>query len=130
MSQVNAKINFEKGFNGKLVLKQGEIGIGLADDQARPYDMLQGALASCLHSTFFDILTKKRIELDYVHYEVSGEKKETVPTTLEKVFIKVTCPKHDKEEQIRKSMDLATQYCSVYATISKVADISLVLEFV
>ena len=130
MGQVNAKINFEKGFNGKLVLKEGQVGIGIDDDKARPYDMLQGALASCLHSTFLDILAKKRIELDYVNYEVSGEKRETVPMTLEKVMIKVTCPKHDKEEQIRKSMDLATQYCSVYATISKVADITLELEFV
>ncbi len=130
MSQVNAKIEFEKGFNGKLVLKQGEIGIGIADDKARPYDMLQGALAACLHSTFLDILVKKRIELDYVNYEISGEKRETIPSTLEKVLIKVTCPRHEKEAQIRKSMDLATQYCSVFATISQVAEITLELEFV
>ena len=130
MSQVNAKIEFEKGFKGKLILKEGEIGIGIADDLARPYDMLQGALASCLHSTFLDILTKKRIELEYANYEVSGEKKETPPTTFEKVFIKVTLPKSEQETQIRKSMDLATKYCSVYATISKVATITLELEFV
>lgn len=130
MSQVSAKIEFEKGFKGKLVLKSGEIGIGVEDHLARPYDMLQGALASCLHSTFLDILTKKRIELEFANYEISGEKRETIPTTLEKVFIKVSLPKSDKEEQIRKSMDLAKQYCSVFATISQVADISLELEFV
>ena len=130
MSQVNAVIEFQKGFHGNLVLNKGEIGIGIEDDKAKPYDMLQGALAACLHSTFLDVLTKKKIELAYAKYVVSGEKRETIPMTLEKVVIHVTCPHHEKEDQIRKSMELAQKYCSVYATISQVANISLELEFV
>lgn len=130
MTQVNARLHFEKGFKGSLALKSGEIGIGMADNEARPYDMLQGALASCLHATFLDILEKRRIEISYADYVVEGKKKETPPTTLEKVFIKVFIPAHEKDDQIRKSMDLATKYCSVYETISQVASIEIEINFV
>ena len=125
---VSARLEFEKGFKGHLKLKEGEIGIGINDNEAKPYDMLQGALAACLHSTFLDILEKKRIGLDFARYEISGVKRETPPTTLESVVIKVTLPK-GHEEALRKSMDLATKYCSVYTTISKVAEMQLELVF-
>lgn len=125
---VHARLDFEKGFKGHLKLKEGEVGIGIEDNQARPYDMLQGALAACLHSTFLDILEKKRIELDFARYEVFGVKRENPPTTLESIKIVVTLPK-GHEEALKKSMDLASKYCSVYTTLSQVAEMSIELVF-
>ena len=125
---VQARLDFEKGFKGTLKLKEGEIGIGINDHEAKPYDMLQGALAACLHSTFLEILEKKRIEIDFAHYEISGVKRETPPTTLESVVIKVTLPK-GHEEALKKSMDLASKYCSIYTTLSKVAEMHIELNF-
>ena len=89
-------IRFENGFNGELLLDEGSVKIGRTPGGAAPYDMLYGALASCLYATFLGILEKKRIEI---------------------------------EDAVRKSFDLATKYCSVYQTISHVAEMSYELHF-
>ncbi len=123
-TKVNASLEFKAGFDGQLNLRSGSIGIGMADDQARPYDLLQGALVSCLHSTFLDILTKKRIPLPAAKYDVEGTKRDTIPTTLEWVKVIVTLPSgHD--EEYTKAMELAKKYCSVFNTLSHVATMSL-----
>jgi putative redox protein len=128
-AQISAQLHFEKGFKGTLRLREGEIGIGIEPNEARPYDMLQGALAACLHSTFLDILEKKRLTLDFADYEISGEKRDDVPTTLKTVTVNVTLPAGENELAYRKSMELATKYCSVYNTLSHVAEMTLVLNF-
>ena len=51
-------IRFENGFNGELLLDEGSVKIGRAPGGAAPYDMLYGALASCLYATFLGILEK------------------------------------------------------------------------
>lgn len=123
-TKVNASLEFKAGFDGQLNLRSGSIGIGMADDQARPYDLLQGALVSCLHSTFLDILTKKRIPLPAAKYIVEGEKRDTIPTTLESVHVIVTLPSGN-EAEYAKAMELAQKYCSVFNTLSQVAHMSL-----
>lgn len=128
MSKVNAKVNFRKGFKGELLLDNGNVTIG--KEGAAPYDLLQGALASCLHATFLEILKKKQIQISGCDYVLSGNKKEDVPTTLNVMHLDVYIEKHEKEEQIRKSFDLATKYCSIYQTISKVAEMSYNLYFI
>ena len=49
-------IRFENGFNGELLLDEGSVKIGRTPGGAAPYDMLYGALASCLYATFLGIL--------------------------------------------------------------------------
>lgn len=127
--EVNARIHFQEGFKGKLILKEGEIGIGINDDEARPYDMLQGALAACLHSTFLDILEKKRLSVAFADYEVHGVKRDSIPSMLEEITIMVTLPTGEHESSLRKSMELATKYCSVYSTLSHVASLHLDIKF-
>ena len=127
-TKVTASLEFKAGFDGQLNLRNGSISIGMADDQARPYDLLQGALVSCLHSTFLDILTKKRLELPAAKYEVEGEKRETVPTTLETVLVTVTLPA-GHEAEYTKAMELAQKYCSVFNTLSHVATLTVVIRF-
>jgi putative redox protein len=127
-TKVNASLEFKAGFDGQLNLRSGSIGIGMADDQARPYDLLQGALVSCLHSTFLDILTKKRLALPSAKYEVEGEKRESIPTTLERVTITVTLPA-GQEAEYTKAMALAQKYCSVFNTLSHVATLKVDLHF-
>jgi putative redox protein len=126
---VSAQIEFKKDFKGKLILSEGEIGIGLESNEARPYDLLQGALVSCLHSTLLEILVKKRIEIESVSYRVSGEKRDEIPTTLKSVTIEAEFLTSHSEEQIRKSMELACKYCSVYNTLAHVADMKMIVSF-
>lgn len=128
-TKVNASLEFVNGFDGHLKLRSGNIGIGMADHQARPYDLLQGALVSCLHSTFLDVLTKKRMELPAAKYEVEGDKRDTIPTMLEKVVITVALPQ-GQEVEYAKAMELAQKYCSVFNTVSHVAEMKVVLHFV
>lgn len=127
--EVNARIHFQEGFKGKLILKEGEIGIGINDNEARPYDMLQGALAACLHSTFLEIVEKKRLSVSFADYEVHGIKRDSIPSMLEEVTITVTLPKGEHEEALRKSIDLATKYCSVYSSLAQIATMHLVVQF-
>lgn len=129
MGHVSARLHFENGFKGQLELKEGSLAIGTLDNEARPYDLLQGALAACLHSTLLDILTKKKIELEFADYKIEGNKREEVPTMLDQVVIHVTFPKGTHEEQLKKSMVLASKYCSVYNTLSKVADMHIEVHF-
>jgi len=125
-TKVSAVVDFNSRFEGKLQLREGQLNIGLSANEARPYDLLQGALVSCLHSTFLDILEKKRLSIEFAHYEVEGEKRDEIPTTLKSVKITVTLPK-GQEEQLTKSMELAKKYCSVFSTISNVAEMTLIV---
>ena len=125
-TKVSAVLDFNNEFQGQLQLKEGQINIGMQANEARPYDLLQGALVSCLHSTFLDILEKKRLSIAFAHYDVEGEKRDEIPSTLKSVKITVTLPKGN-EEQFTKSMELAKKYCSVFTTISKVAEMELVI---
>jgi putative redox protein len=125
---ISAQLEFKKDFKGKLILQDGEIGIGIGPNMARPYDLLQGALVSCLHSTLLEILTKKRIEIESVNYRVSGEKRDEIPTTLKSVTIEADFISNASEDQIRKSMDLASKYCSVYNTLAQVAEMKLIVS--
>lgn len=127
--QISAHLSFSEGYQGTLNLREGSIAIGVQDDQARPYDLLQGALVACLHSTFLEILTKKRIELRFADYDVSGEKRDEVPTMLQSVHVEVILPAGPYEDVYLKSMELATKYCSVYNTLSQVAKMSYSIKF-
>lgn len=127
-NKVSAVLDFNSQFKGQLKLKEGSINIGLEANEARPYDLLQGALAACLHSTFLDILEKKRLTIEFAHYEIEGEKRDEVPTMLKSVKVTVTLPK-GQEEALTKSMMLAKKYCSVFSTLSKVAEMELVINY-
>ena len=48
---------------------------------------------------------------------------------MKTVHLTVTIHGTDKEDAVRKSFDLATKYCSVYQTISHVAEMSYELHF-
>ncbi len=128
-SQVSARLHFAQGFDGTLMLREGEVAIGVQADQARPYDLLQAALAACLHSTFIDILDKKRISLAFADYAIEGTKRSEVPMMLEEVIVKVTLPDGINNEALEKSFRLATQYCSVYNTLAQVAKMQCIIEF-
>lgn len=127
--QVSAHLSFKKNFQGTLHLADGEIAIGINPNEAKPYDLLQGALVACLHSTLLDILVKKRIEIESVEYEVKGEKRDDEPSMLQAVTVSATFPAHPKADQIIKSMELACKYCSVYNTLAHVAEMKTEVIF-
>lgn len=119
-------IYFENGFNGRFNTENAEVLVGVKENQVLPYDMLYGALASCLYATFLEIVEKKKITYKGCTIRVSGEKREEVPTTLK--WVKVTFIidelQNGTEKGVKKSVELAAKYCSIYQTIAHVADMS------
>ncbi len=121
---------FQDGFNGILQMENGTLRIGKGEGQAMPYEMTYGALASCLYSTFLGILEKQNLSIDGARIEVDGEKRETVPTTLKQVHIDIEIQgKAEKKAEVEQAFDQATQNCSMYQTIAKVAAMSWTLSF-
>lgn len=97
-----------------------------------PYELLLSALGSCLYATLLDILEKRKVKIESAEFDIQSRKREEIPTTLE--WCNVTCSvtgsfNTKSQEKIRKSMDLAAKYCSIYQTLSKVAKMEWTLEF-
>ena len=122
--------DFEYDFKGIMKAKNSEIKIGGEIGETAPYDMLFGALASCLYSTFLDIAIKKRIQYDKCVIKVDGVKRSEIPMTLETVTVTAEVYNPTKEKGLDEAFRLACDYCSIFATISKVADISTELIIV
>jgi len=125
------KINtlFKPEFSGELITERARVPIGSEDGALYPYDMLLGALASCLYSTFLDIAEKKRIKYDSCDIEVTGEKRTEIPTTLKWVNVKMTIKNAEKEKGLIQAAELAGQYCSIYQTLSHVATMTTEVVF-
>jgi len=122
-------MDFGYEFKGEMHAKRGHVPIGIEEGTIEPYDLVFGALGSCLYSTFLDIAVKKKIVYQGVHMKVSGEKRTEVPTTLETCHVEVTVVAPEKEKGLDQAMRLATEYCSVYQTLSHVAKMSYSLKF-
>lgn len=122
---------FENSFSGEMIGPRATVPVGSGDGKVSPYDMLFGALASCMYATFLDIMEKKRVPFERVEIEVTGEKRQTPPTTLEwtKVAFTVYGAPEDKQKAFQQSVKLAAKYCSIYQTVGKVADMEATVEF-
>lgn len=125
------QMNFKNEFSGELIGKNGEIGIGEGQNTLMPYELLAGALGSCLYSTFLDVVVKMRLSFESCSLDVAWEKREEVPTTMKTAHIKavVKGANIEKKEKYEHAFKLATEYCSVYHTLSKVADMSYEVIF-
>jgi len=123
------KVRFTEGFKGELTAKNATVAVGGGEGLLAPYDMLLGALATCLYSTFLDVIEKKRITFDKTDIIITGEKRKTIPMTLEWVNVIIEIKNASDEKGVQKAAQLAAKYCSVYETISKVADMDLVVKF-
>lgn len=130
MSKLKVDVQFDDSFSGQLIGPRGQAEIGAKEGTVAPYDMLFGALASCLHATFMGIAQKKKIGYESVHYDVTGEKREEVPTILKWVHVKMTIKGAEKQKGLVKAAEMASEYCSIYYTLSQIADMKLDVEFI
>lgn len=118
------KIVFDHQFNGLLHAPNGTVRLGPEKGALAPYDLLLGGLGGCLNHTFQSIVDKQRIEIEAVQYDIEGIKREEIPTTLKEVIVKVVVQgvPEGAESKIESAFEKATRYCSVYQTLSHVAD--------
>lgn len=124
------KIEWNNGFNGRMMAPNGEFAIGDEQGKMLPYNMLFGALGSCFYSTLLDIIEKKRLPLKGTTMTISGTHREGIPHTLDHVVIDLVINASGPEEKYLRSIELSKQYCSVYTTVSKVAEIEVNVQFI
>ncbi|MBK5252433.1 MAG: OsmC family protein [Peptostreptococcaceae bacterium] len=131
MNLKKTDIYFENTFTGKLVVPNGEIPIGSSAGTVGPYDMLIGALAGCLYSTFLDVVEKKKGFFDTAEFHIDWEKRTEIPKTLKMVKITLIIKGAEEKDKpgMEKAAELAAKYCSIYQTISCVADMSVEVVF-
>ena len=129
MAQINVGLEFGREFEGELKAARAGAAIGTGEGQLRPYDMLLGALGACYYSTFVDIAKKMRLEYEDASIDISGVKREEVPTTLATVDMVFTIRGASDQKIFRRAAELAAKYCSVHETVSKDAEIRLEIRF-
>lgn len=130
MAIQSVNLNFTNTFKGELIGPKGRVDVGSEKGTLAPYDMLYGALASCLYATFLGIAEKKRIGFESVEFEVSGEKREEVPTILKWVKVRMIIKNAEKEKGLVQAAELGARYCSIYHTLAQIADMELEVEFI
>jgi putative redox protein len=128
---INVKTTFTSDTEGVVVSTSGQADISFTGKNLAPYEFFLGGYAGCLHATFKDILNKKKISFDEITYDITGVKREEIPTTLKEVtvLVSITGASKEKQKAIRKSMELAEKYCSISAMIQMIANIDIQLSF-
>jgi len=122
-------LSFDSSFTGTMVSPTGTVKLGDQNGGMQPYHLLYGALGSCFYATFINIANKKRLSFQKATLEISGTKRDEIPTTLCDVTINFVIYNPSDEVQFRKSAELGAKYCSIHETISKVADMKLDVIF-
>lgn len=125
MAQTTVRLDFDNTFAGTLTAQRGSAQIGRTEGTLAPYDMLLGALGACYYATFLDIAKKMRLSYQRVGIDITGVKREEVPTTLKTVDIAFTIRGAKGEKGFQRAAELAAKHCSVHETLSKVAEMSL-----
>jgi putative redox protein len=121
-------MKFRNTYEGEVVTPKGNILIG--NGNILPYDLIFGALGSCMFVHFLEIADKKKILFDLATVEVTGDNKKSIPRILKWVNVKFIIQNGKNEKGLQKSIELASKYCSVYQTLSVVAKMSFEIEFV
>lgn len=117
-------------YQGEMETPTGKILLGDQDEGIFPYQLLFGALGSCFYATFLSIAKKKRLTFEKAELEISGNKgtgKEI--NLLEKATIKMVITKPSNEKGLARSAELGAKFCSIHETLSKVADVELIVTF-
>lgn len=92
-----------------------------------PYEYLLGALSGCFYLTL--LATKHKSRWQDVEITVTGIKRDTVPTTLEKTIISITVHGATDEDEFRALAAEAEKNCSIYNTIKTVSEMEVEIKF-
>jgi putative redox protein len=129
MQADQVSLKFNKDYVGEMTSPTGTIKLGEQEQGMRPYHLLFGALASCFYATFLSVANKMRLSFSDVDIVVSGHKRDETPATLDHVKIDMIVYNGSDEAKLKKAAELGGKYCSIHETISKVAEIEMVVTF-
>jgi putative redox protein len=108
-----------------VVLSTPDEGVGI-----KPSDLLLIAVASCTAVDVVEILAKKRMPLNYLEINCSGEQDQNPPWTFRKIHLRFTVGgKNLNEKAVGQAIQLSEEkYCSVAATVRATAKITTEFE--
>ena len=107
-----------------VVLSTPDEGVGI-----KPSELLLLAVASCTAVDVVEILTKKRMPLDHLEIQCTGEQDQDPPWTFRKIHLRyIVGGKGLTGKDVAQAIQLSEEkYCSVAATVRATAEI--VTEF-
>ncbi|NLA96099.1 MAG: OsmC family protein [Clostridiaceae bacterium] len=119
------KAVFAPHYHGHVQGKRGSLVMGPEENEFGPYDLVLAGLSGCFYLTFLGITEKMQLSYDQVIIDIKGEHRKEPPTTLEHIVIEMTIKgaNTEKEKQFLRATEIAGKYCSVYQTLSQVAEI-------
>lgn len=129
MDKIRVGLRFGPDFQGELQAGDRTLPVGKGGQGFRPYELLLGALGACYYATFVDIAKKMRLQYARVAFEIEGSKREETPTTLKEATIRFTVYGAEDQKGFERANQLAGKYCSIHATLEKVAELSTELRF-
>jgi putative redox protein len=111
--------------NHSVVLSTTAEGIGM-----KPSELLLVALSSCTAVDVVEILEKKKVKIQSLEIEASGEQDADPPWTFRKIHVHYRVSGEGlTEKALAQAIELSeTKYCSVASTIRGVADITTSYE--
>ena len=92
-----------------------------------PYEYLLGALSGCFYSTLASF--ERKSSWKEVTIDVTGIKRDSVPTTLEKTVLAITVTGAEDREEFETLVKKAAEECSIYNTISRVSSMEWTIEY-
>lgn len=129
MAYDKIKLNYDYEFKGEIISPTAIATVGDIENGLHPYHMLFGALGSCFYATFLSISRKMRLTFDSVNIEIDGYKSDPELKILDHVTMHMTVKNPSDQEKLIKAAKLGSEHCSIHALISKVAEISLNIDF-
>lgn len=93
-----------------------------------PYELMLGALALCFYRTF--VTYEEEIEFEEIIIKVGGNKRKTVPTTLEETKLFITAKGVKDSSLFERAIERTAQSCSIYQTISQVSHMEIEIQYI
>jgi putative redox protein len=108
-----------------VVLSTPDEGVGI-----KPSELLLLAVASCTAVDVVEILAKKRMPLDHLEIQCSGEQDQDPPWTFRRIHLRyIVGGKGLTEKNVAQAIKLSEEkYCSVAATVRATAEITTEFE--
>lgn len=92
-----------------------------------PYEYLLGALSGCFYRTL--VAFERKGSWEKLEIAVTGIKRETVPTTLEKTILDITVYNANEKDEFADLARMASEACSIFQTISKVSEMKINIKY-
>jgi len=117
LNRVNDAVHFEGTSNSTSVKVHidGSPDVGGEGLGARPMELVLMALGSCSALDLVSILKKQRQQIDDMHINVEGERRDTIPNVFTRIHISFTLKGTIDPVKAEKAAELAVKkYCSVH----------------